>query len=97
MVMFIFGDRDIPSTYFPNDRVLYDLGKKQLRLGPEVSEDDTSGFSFALKEANVDFSRTIKEDVPCNIYFLEIETPPKTFVIENCDSIATLQKIEPLK
>lgn len=94
--MFIFGDRDIQCSYFPNDRVLYDLRKKELKLESGITTQDTTGLGNALHRANVNFKRTLKEDVPCNVYFLEFEELAKTFVIENCDSIATLQKVEDL-
>lgn len=96
MAYFFFGDRDIQCNYFPNDRVLYDLRKKDLTLSPELSaklaagEADTNGLSAALERARVDFKRSRIEDGQCNVYFLDLKDMQKSFEIENCDSTAVL-------
>jgi len=96
MVYFFFGDRDIQCNYFPNDRVLYDLRKKQIEIAAELNTEDTTGLDFALERARVDFSRSDIQDNNCNVYFLDFEEQQKTFVIENCDSTARLLKVEAL-
>jgi hypothetical protein len=101
MVYFIFGDRDIQCSYFPNDRVLSDLRKKDLTLSVDVqhkidrSELDTSGLSYALDYAKVNFSASTIIENDCNVYQLELEREDnsKIFAIENCDSSATLLRV----
>lgn len=99
MVAFIFGDRDIQCNYFPNDRVLYDLRKKELTLSESLSaavntgNKDTSGLYLALERARVDFDRSQISDEGCNVYFLELDSPTKSFEIENCDSIALVRAV----
>lgn len=97
MVFFIFGDRDIQCSYFPNDRVLYDLRKKEIQLAESVSSEDTLGLGFALERARVNFKRSETEDLDCNVYYLDLEDYQKTYRMENCDSIATVLEVLPLK
>ncbi|MCR9154211.1 MAG: hypothetical protein NXI09_08885 [Bacteroidetes bacterium] len=94
MVYFFFGDRDIQCSYFPNDRVLYDLRKKDFSFAEDLQPEDTLGLEFALERAKIDFSRSEIGDRDCNIYYLDFEEKKKTFVIENCDSTAFLIKVE---
>lgn len=96
MVYFFFGDRDIQCSYFPNDRVLYDLRKKEIVLSTEQLAQDSSGLSYALERARVDFSRSDIGERECNVYFLDFEESLKTFVLENCDSTAYLLRVEAL-
>ncbi len=94
MVAFIFGDRDIQCNYFPNDRVLYDLRKKNIELSLDLKDSgaDTAGLYLALERAKVDFENSRLSDSACNVYVLVMEQPPKTFEIENCDSTAKVLK-----
>jgi hypothetical protein len=97
MVYFFFGDRDIQCSYFPNDRVLSDLRKKEIRLSDSLSTKDTTGLYYALDRAKVDFERTEKYDHACNVYYIDFKEYKKTFVIQNCDSVATIRGVEPLR
>lgn len=96
MVMFIFGDRDIQCSYFPNDRVLYDIRNKDLKVDGGLSLDDTLGLQGALHRASVNFKRSAIGEDSCNTYYLEFEEMAKTFVIENCDSVVLLKNVEAL-
>lgn len=87
MVYFFFGDRNIQCSYFPNDRVLYDLRKKELSV---VEGVDTTGLDRALHEAQVDFKGSEIQDQDCPKYWLEFEAAQRRYKIENCDSIATI-------
>lgn len=99
-VYFIFGDRDIQCNYFPNDRVLYDLGKKEIAYGEEVrallaaDEVPDSLIVWALERGKVDFENSNARKEPCGIYFIDLENPAYRLQIENCDSTATVQRIE---
>jgi len=102
MVYFIFGDRDIQCSYFPNDRVLSDLRKKDLSLSADLQESivrfnaDTSGLSQALEYGKVNFGNSTINENDCNVYQLELESKNKIFFIENCDSSATLVTVSNL-
>jgi len=91
MVYFIFGDRDIQCSYFPNDRVLSDLRKSIVRFNA-----DTSGLSQALEYGKVNFGNSTINENDCNVYQLELESKNKIFFIENCDSSATLVTVSNL-
>ncbi len=94
IVFFLFGDRDIQCSYFPNDRVLYDLRKKELKLAYPALAEDSTGIGFALERASVDFSFKDTNTEGCRIYRLEFEEARKVFMVENCDSIATIVDIQ---
>lgn len=102
MVYFFFGDRDIGCSYFPNDRVLSDLRKKEIGLSADLQEKmsnaslDTSGLSLALEFGKVNFGASTINDMNCNVYQLELENKNKVFVIENCDSVATIKEVNSL-
>lgn len=102
MVYFFFGDRDIGCSYFPNDRVLSDLRKKEISLSADLQEkmddssQDTSGLSLALEFGKVNFGASTINDMNCNVYQLELESKSKVFAIENCDSTATIIEVNRL-
>ena len=102
MVYFFFGDRDIGCSYFPNDRVLSDLRKKQISLSVDLQQQmrssamDTSGLSLALDLGKVNFGTSTINDMNCNVYQLELESKNKVFAIENCDSTATILEVNSL-
>lgn len=97
LVYFFFGDRDIQCNYFPNDRVLYDLRKKELRLRDGLSEQipqlDTI-VSAALHYGQIDFEKSEARREPCGLYFIDLETDSLNYSLrlENCDSMAYVQE-----
>lgn len=102
-VFFIFGDRDIQCNYFPNDRVLYDLRKKTLLIPEDVQARmdaagiDTSDISMMLLTGDVDFDKSDTEKDGCKTYFIEYrpeEQRPFITQIKNCDSTATILRLE---
>jgi len=101
VVMGIFGGRDIGCNYAPNARVIDNLSKKQLTLSAlaqcqfECLESDSSYILNAFESGDVDFDRSITDSEKCNTYFVSIDEPQKTtLVFENCDSTATLLRME---
>ncbi len=106
-VMFLFGDRtDIQCTYFPNDRVLYDLRGKELNLTPEIESEmqalqlDTNDINTMLISAKVDFEKSKPKKKGCKTYWLDLKKgTEKPFAAEwkNCDSSATILQIISLK
>lgn len=99
MVYFFFGDRDIGCSYFPNDRVLSDLRKKEINLSADLQAEmnknglDTSGLHFALEFGRINFGDSEINDMDCNVYQLELKSKEKIFFIENCDSTASIVNI----
>ena len=98
MVYFFFGDRDRQCNYFPNDRVLYDLRKKAIAYSPAVSDQIQNGeridsaLVWALERGQVDFEKSNSRQEPCGTYLINLKEPAYQFLIENCDSKATLLK-----
>jgi len=103
MVYFIFGDRDIQCNYFPNDRVLYDLRKKELQYSESVAAQmqanslNDSVVMWALERGKVDFEQSQTEKEPCKEYFIELKEPAYQMNIRNCDSVATVLELKKVK
>jgi len=62
----------------------------------QTNNIDTSSVSNILNEGEVNFSKSKTDLDPCNIYFVsgEYQQISLELQIENCDSIATIQRIE---
>lgn len=100
LVVFFFGDRDIQCSYFPNDRVLADLRKKELQFSESIlckndcMKADSAFYAGVLNNAKVDFSYNHRgTNGSCNTYKLDYTLSEEThvFYIQNCDSIATVK------
>ena len=103
MVIFFFGDREIGCSYFPNDRVLSDLRKKELVITPSVlsselgsSLDSNLIQSFVLN-GDIDFTKSTTRDADsCNIYWMDYEDDvvgALNMEWVNCDSTAYLIRL----
>ena len=59
-------------------------------------EIDTSYISEVLEDGDVDFNLSDTDAKPCNIYYVTgtHESEELEFRIQNCDSIATIQKVK---
>ncbi len=106
LVLFIFGDREIGCSYFPTDRVLSDLSKKELKFSEKAecvhaciqANGDSTFVNRLLSASEIDFSYNKRgTDRNCNTYKLELEEPTGlyTVYIQNCkDTTATVGRIE---
>lgn len=101
LVIFMFGDREFQCSYFPNDRVLADLQKKELLFSTAVDcqntclSADSTFYSGVLNNSNVDFDFNKRgTDNTCNTYKLDYEGDNglHSFYIKNCDSTATVMR-----
>lgn len=103
MVKFLFGGRDIQCSYFPNDRVLYDLrGKKERIITPAAQAQlnayslDTSLITDLLYTGKVNFKKSNTEADSCNTYWIDFKQENKpNFSVNfmNCDSSAILIEV----
>lgn len=102
MVYFLFGNRDIQCSYFPNDRVLYDLRKKNLVIEEPILQEleslqlDTSDISALLRNGKVDFKQSNTKVDSCKTYWIDYSPPEaKEFsvMLQNCDSTAYLLQV----
>lgn len=95
MVAFLFGNRDIQCAYFPNDRVLYDMRKKQVLFTDAAQKQaaafklDSVAFDQILHNSKVLFDQSDSRQKPCGTYLLQWQNPAKEQLhikLENCDS-----------
>lgn len=103
MVFFLFGDRDIQCSYFPNDRVLHDLRKKEVIYQPAIKKQmlelriDTADIRAMLLGGDVDFERSeTRQEDSCKTYWIDFEResdPAFSALWQNCDSTATILEI----
>lgn len=102
MVIFFFGDRDIKCSYFPTDRVLSDLQKKEILLAHPAEcpasclENDSAFFYDAIRRSEIDFGYNQRgTDHTCNEYLLNYQDGEfaHRIYIRNCDSTATVREL----
>lgn len=99
IVIFLFGDRDdIQCSYFPNDRVLYDIRGKERVIPADIQLQlneaalDSIDIHDMLTGGEVDFDQVDRETDSCKKYWVNLERKDAaSFAIQwqNCDSVAT--------
>ncbi|WP_417611361.1 hypothetical protein [Owenweeksia hongkongensis] len=106
VVVFMFGDRDdIQCTYFPNDRVLYDIRGKQMVIPADIQRQldesslDSADIRDMLTGGKVDFEKTDRGMDSCKTYWIDLKREDRlSFAMEwqNCDSVATALEFKKL-
>lgn len=106
IVVFLFGGRDdIQCSYFPNDRVLYDIRGKELvipeaiQLQLDQAHLDTTDIQDMLRGGKVDFENVDREAKSCKTYWINLkreDAPSFSMQWQNCDSVATALEYKPL-
>lgn len=90
---FMFGDRtDIQCSYFPNERVLYDLRKKKLEIGNDLNRRlvcngiDSTALGNLLWNGEVLFEEsTVNGTDSCNVYVVQAPgDKPYKLSFRNC-------------
>lgn len=102
LLIFFLGGKKASCDYSPNARVLKNIKIKERKWSEESlsffmdREIDTSYISELLENGDVDFNLSDTDAKPCNIYYVTgtRETEEIEFRIQNCDSIATIQKVK---
>lgn len=102
LLIFFLGGKNASCDYSPNARVLKNIKIKERKWSEESlsffqdRKIDTSYISEVLEKGDVDFNLSDTDAKPCNIYYVTgtRETKELEFRIQNCDSIATIQKIK---
>lgn len=99
IVVFLFGGRDdIQCSYFPNDRVLYDLRGKELVIPTEIQQEldeaslDSTDIHDMLTGGKVDFDQVDRDAEACKKYWVNLkrdDAPSFSIQWQNCDSVAT--------
>ena len=101
IVYFILDKKETSFCYLPNCRILKDIRSKKHILTPNVQEYmqnkklDTSLINYTYNNGDVDLSKSNTKLKSCKIYHIDSEFNNKKyeFIVENCDSIATIKSI----
>jgi hypothetical protein len=102
ILAFFLSGKKTSCDYTPDARVLKNIRIKERVYTEEALEKmemyqvDTSDISTILKKGDVDFSRSNTKLDSCKIYLVtgRSQIHNLELLFENCDSIATLQKVE---
>lgn len=105
ILAFFLSGKKTSCDYFPNARVLKSIRSKHQVYSEQAQEKmkmyriDTSEISTILQKGDIDFGRSNTDLDSCNIYFItgQSQSHNLELTFENCDSIATLQKLEVIK
>ncbi|CAN5325740.1 hypothetical protein BH23BAC2_BH23BAC2_24650 [soil metagenome] len=102
ILMFFLGGKRASCDYSPNARTLKNIRIKDRIYTPEAiqffqaNQIDTGSVSTILNKGKVNFGKSETENDPCNIYFVtgEVNARLIELQVENCDSTATIQRVE---
>lgn len=102
ILAFFLSGKKTSCDYTPDARVLKNIRIKERAYTEEALEKmemyqvDTSDISSILKKGDVDFSRSNTKLDSCKTYLVtgRSQIHNLELLFENCDSIATLQKVE---
>ncbi len=101
-VYFIFGNRDIRCTYFPNSRVLNDLRQKELAFSPKAAcqKECLQLDSLAIKQlfvaGTIDFGASQPRKKPYGNYVIITRLPDMREIVarvQNQDSLVTILEL----
>lgn len=103
ILMFFLSGKKTSCDYSPTARVLKNIRIKDRQFSEEALQFfysnnlDTSAVTKILNNGSVDFGRSETDmDETCKIYFIsgEAESRDLELKIENCETTATIQKVE---
>ena len=101
---FFLNRKRAEFCYMPNCRVLKELRSKPLTYSESINEmienhelDSTDVLRF-LTDGDVDFRASDTKAQPCKIYIIESEIMDQSMVlqVENCDSLVSVIRLDPL-
>lgn len=102
ILAFFLSGKKTSCDYSPNARVLKNIRIKERAYSEEAltamkrHQVDTADISFLLRKGDVDFGRSNTKLDSCKTYLISGRSQDHHLELffENCDSIATLQKLE---
>lgn len=105
ILMFFLSGKRTSCDYSPNARTLKNIRIKDRVFTQEAYQFfesnrlDTSNVNTVLHQGKVNFGKSETDREPCNVYYVsgKLETGTLELQIENCDSIATIQRAVFLK
>lgn len=100
-VAFFWKQKNVTFDYLPNARTLKNIRVKSRVYSPDAKEFmqtyqvDSATISAILRRGDVDFSKSKTHQIPCREYWVNSEKleKPVSMIIENCDTIVTIQKV----
>ena len=101
ILAFFLSGKKTSCDYGPNARVVKNINLKTKKYSEEVLLEmqrldiDSAQISRLIKTGDIDFSESETKSKPCKRYVLENEFQNQDLKlwIENCDSIATIERI----
>jgi hypothetical protein len=101
VVLFIWSKKEASFDYMPDARVLKNIQSKTLKTSLEVQKTintfqiDSITLADMIKTGSVDFKKSNTKAEPCKTYWIHTsyKNEKLSLLIENCDSIATIQEI----
>ena len=102
ILAFFLSGKKTSCDYSPDARVLKNIRQKERAYSPEAMENirlyniDSTQVAAILRNGDVDFSRSNTDLDSCKTYLVTGTASEKNLelLFENCDTLATLQKIE---
>jgi hypothetical protein len=102
LLFFFLGGKRTSCDYGPNSRVLKNIRIKERVFSETTIQQltnhqlDTSSISTLLRKGNVLFSESTRGLDSCKVYVIQGTSMKKEFkmTVKNCDSIATVQRVE---
>ena len=101
ILAFFLSGKKTSCAYGPDARVLKNIRIKERAYSPEVIAEmqklqiDSAAISTVLRKGDIDFSRSNTNPDSCKTYMVtgNSASGELELLFENCDSIATLQKV----
>ncbi|MDP2088375.1 MAG: DUF4258 domain-containing protein [Flavobacteriaceae bacterium] len=101
VVLFIWNKKDASFDYMPDARVLKNIQSKTVKTSNSAyliliaHQIDSLSLSNMIKNGDVDFKKSNTETKPCKTYWINTSFNEEkwSLIIQNCDSIATIQKV----
>ena len=101
IVFFIWNKKGASFDYMPEARVLKNIQTKKLNASIPAKLSligfhiDSTALSTMLKNGDIDFNKSNTKSKPCKTYWVNTyhNEQKLSLIIENCDSIATIQRI----
>lgn len=102
LAFFLSGKR-ATCAYFPEDRVLKNIGIKAHEYSDEATEAmvlfnlDTIAVNQLISEGDVNFGESQTRKEPCGIYVIDsedVEGKEFQLTVENCEKLATITALK---
>lgn len=103
LLVFILSGKETSCAYGPDARTLKSILVREKAYSPEAetflteNKLDSTALIHVLNNGDVDFGKSrVNKDAPCNTYSVYGDYKENTleFIIQRCDSLATVKKID---